>query len=263
MIIQDRWLTTQFLLTRLWDVLHSDGYSTIVETELANLRDRCGENRYGEDDDPCTDEERAVVNVVSALYELYRSYTKTVLPQMPDDVDVFIRDMLEKLDQWLPTHAIWLMENIEQGRIGSAPLAADLNIPHWGYFHAMYTYLELCKLMAATLRYAVAENRRQGKQAFIDQKWLETKVAKICHECKRLASMVSRSANELRDRLQGLATLQDIDQAVVGRVDDTEDLIGMEIQKFEDCRPAMTKFCRDIQGSWIEGLDGVIQTSVV
>lgn len=249
------------MLTRLWQMLHNDGFSSIREEDLTKLKDRCGELP-----DSCTREEDAVNQVVLLLYELYGCYNlKRRTKPPPNATGDYVKEMLETLEKWLGQVTELLETTVKSGHNASAALTSNLEIPHWQYYHARFTYLELCKMVTATLKYALAENRNQaekqkrGSKPFAPPHLMEMMVPRILSQCRDLTTLIHRSAGELRLRLQGPATLQEIHRAVVGQADDLEDLIGREFHMF-DSNEILTRICKDIQESWIEGLKGILDT---
>lgn len=242
-------------------MLNNDGFSSIREAELNDLKDRCEILP-----DSCTQGERAINPVVLLLYDLYGFHNpKRRTKPPPNDTGNYIKEILERLEKWLTLTVEDMETKMKTCDNASAKLTEDLRIPHWSYYHTRYTYLELCKLVTATLNYVLTENRKQAEnqkkesQPFAPLYLMEQKISKILNECKKITTMIHRSAGELRERLRGPTTLPKFRQAVVGRVDDAEDSIGFELEKF-NIAEAMTRVCKDIQGSWVEGLEGIIRT---
>lgn len=251
--MQDKWLVSELLLTILWDMLKNNDHSPVLMAQWNTLRERS--KHLPETHTP---EELNVYLFVKALYQVHDIYTKQGASSPSDDDRDFICRIVKSFDEWLSTNVEKVEKATQSGQIAPLAMTADLKIPHWDFFNVRYRFLELCQVVKLTLEYAVTQNRKQGSKAPADSEWLETKVTNILEGYKKIATIMHRSAGKLQASLQGPAALQEIDHAIIGRIEDARDLIGWELQKFNS--DAMTKICRDIQGSWIEGLQGIIQT---
>ena len=207
---------------------------------------------------PFTDAEYTIGVVLTLFHELYSVFYQKPSPTEVDNVNVWLRNVLENLEIYIVTGSRTLESNMEAGMNASARLGERLTIPLWSYFHSMYTYLELCKYLNPLLDYMLAESR---KYKYIDAIWLGSRLATIREEGKRLAANVRLCAKNLQDKLQGPAVLQEITREILRDRSKTtsEDVIGTELQSLGD---ESNLICQDIQESWIEALDGLIGTKI-
>ncbi len=242
----------QLSLARFWDMLHDNGHSSIDGTGLAAMRQDCKS-----DPEAFTDAENTIGIILNILHDLYATFYQNPPLKEAEPLNAWIHDAMEKLEMYIPTGSQTLESNMETGMNASAQLGKSLKIPLWSYFHSMYTYLELCKYLAPLLDYILAENR---KCKHVNATWLGSKVAILREEGKKLSASVRLSAADLRDKLRGPAVLQEITREVLrnNNKDKTEDVIGTELSLLGN---ESTVMCKDIQGSWMEALDGVIRIS--
>lgn len=246
----DTWLEHQLSLASFWDMLHNNGNSSIIEAELAAMKQTSGSEPY-----VFTEAESTIGFVLGILKELYEAFSGKAPLKEAGPVDAWIRDTVESLEMYIPIGSQTLESNIEAGMNASALLGESLKIPLWSYFHSMYTYLELCKYLAPLLDYLLIENR---KRKLVDATWLSSKLAIFREDGKKLSDNVRLSAKDLQDNLRGSAVLQEITREILRNTDkdETEDVIGTELCLLGS---ESTMICKDIQESWIEALDGVIR----
>lgn len=233
-----------------WDVLHNNGQGTTVEEQLSAL----AASSKGEPD-ALTGQEHAIAQIVSALSALHSLYS----PKEQDQKEaggVFIQQLFEYIEDWLT-------KSSERLASSKAPmmLTSDLNVPLWSVFHDLFTHLEICKFVIPALQYAVSQNKKQSR---VGQVWLVDRAEALRNKCTKLAGTVSRMANKMRDKLQEQATLQKIEEVVLGGLDEREgqDVIASELRKIGDYKD-LQRICQAMGDSWVEGLEGVIQTKIV
>ena len=204
-----------------------------------------------------TNAEYTIGAVLTILRELYVVFHEKPPSMEAESVNEWVRDAVDNLERYIPTGSQTLEFNMNAEMNASAQLGESLKIPLWSYFHSMYTYLELCKYLAPLLDYVLTENR---KCKHVDAAWLGSKLAILRAEGKKLSANVRLSATDLRDKLRGSAVLQEITQELLRDTykDETEDLIGTELSRLGNESIAI---CKNIQESWIEGLDGIIRIS--
>ena len=212
----------------------------------------------GSDPDAFTDAEYTIGVVLTLFHELYTVFYQKPPPTEAEHVNVWLRNVIDHLEVYIPTGSRTLESNMEAGMNASARLGERLTIPLWSYFHSMYIYLELCKYLNPLLDYMLAESR---KYKYIDAIWLGSKLATIRDEGKRLTANVRLSATDLQDKLRGPAVLQEITREILrdrSKIT-SEDVIGTELRSLGN---ESTVICQDIQESWIEALDGIIGTKI-
>ena len=204
-----------------------------------------------------TDAEYTIGAVLTILRELYVVFYEKPPSMEAEPVNVWVRNAVDNLETYIPTGSQTLESNMNAGMNASAQLGESLKIPLWSYFHSMYTYLELCKYLAPLLDYVLTENR---KCKHVDANWLGSKLAILREEGKRLSANVRHSVTDLRDKLRGPAIVQEIARELLRdtKKDEMEDLIGTELGLLGN---ESITICKNIQESWIEGLDGIIRIS--
>lgn len=210
------------------------------------------------DPEPFTTEEYGSGNVLYLLQQIYFFTSQESRQHEAQLSESLTRNLIEGLEAWITKGSRILADNIESGMNASSPLTADLNIPLWNYFHGLYTHLDVCRYMKPVLDYLTDENR---KTKFAEPTWLAARVAAIRKECKSLSGNVLRSATNLRGKLRGPAALDEIKRGVLGHSNEIEpeDTVGKELRCLGNDSLII---CRNIQESWIEALDGVIQTKI-
>lgn len=205
--------------------------------------------------DALTGQEHAIAQIVLALSALHSLYAQRDQYQK-EAAGVFIQRLFEYIEDWLA-------KSSERLASSKAPmtLTSDLNVPLWSVFHDLFTHLEMCKFVIPTLEYAVSQNKKQSR---VGQVWLVDRAEALRNKCTKLAGTVSRMAKKMRDKLQEQATLHQIEEVVLGHLDEAEDqdVVASELRKIGDYKE-LQRICQAIGDSWVEGLDGVIQTKIV
>ncbi|MCJ1276263.1 hypothetical protein MMC21_004068 [Puttea exsequens] len=250
---------TQLFITRLWELVHNNGHSSIRADELEILRDKCDGPGV---DEVFTSAEWTVIQVVYPLSELHRIYLeKSGGEHGQKGANRFIREIFKVIANRFEEGRNYLSAYISNERDGCSPLTDNLHTPHWEYFHAVFSNLELYKLTLAVFNFVVAENQKQGKEAFVDPKWMENEVSQYMDACNFMTTACHQSAGRLRSTLTGDIALRGLQEAVLGAAGDTKDAVAHELRAFDNI-PAMVKICEDIQASWIDALDGIIRTNI-
>jgi len=250
-LVQDAWLKHQLFLAYFWDVLHT-GYSELNAGELEAMDKGNGWDRY-----TFTPAEHGTANVVTTLLEFYALYAR---PQQFEKSAAaeFIRQLFANLESWLTQSSEALTASTASGLYASMSLAPDLKIPVWYHYHELFSYLEQCKFILATLEYALNENK---KQPCIDHQYLTSATKALKSECTNLSGNVWHSATTLRDKFRDQAFLQKLDEAALGGSEVGEDqaVIAKEIKNLGH-QPEIKKVCWDLRDSWIDALEGVSRT---
>ena len=204
-----------------------------------------------------TEAEYTIGAVLAILRELYVVFSEKPPAMEAKSVNEWVRNAVDNLETYIPTGSQTLELNMNADMNASAQLGESLKIPLWSYFHSMYTYLELCKYLAPLLDYVLTENR---KCKHVDGAWLGSKLAILREEGKKLSANVRLSVIDLRDKLRGPAFVQEITRELLRdtKKDGMEDSIGIELGLLGD---ELIAICKNIQESWIEGLDGIIRIS--
>jgi len=204
--------------------------------------------------DALTGQEHAITQIVSALCALHSLYSQGDQYER-EAGGVYVQTLFEYIEDWLA-------KSSERLASSKAPmiLAPDLNVPLWSLFHDLFTHLEMCKFVIPTLEYAVGENKKQSR---VGQVWLVDRVETLRKECNKLADSISRLANQMRDKLREQATLQQIEEVVLGGLDETEDqdVVASELRSLGDYSE-LKRICQSIGDSWIDALEGVIRTKI-
>ncbi len=232
-----------------WDVLHNNGQSPIVEELLNALK-----ANSDREPDALTSQEHAITHIVIALSALHLIY-RSKEPYEKEAGGVFIQNLLEFIEEWIGKSA-------ERLTSCQAPLllTTDLTVPLWSVFHGLFTHLETCKFVLLTLEHAVNENK---KQSLVGQVWLVDRAEALRNKCTKLADGVSRLANRMRDRLLEQSTLDQIEEVILRGSDETggQDVLANELGDIGDYKN-LQRICHAIVDSWVDGLDGVIQTKI-
>ncbi len=205
--------------------------------------------------DALTGQEHAIAQIVTALSALHSLYSSKDQYQK-EAGGVFIQQLFEYIEDWLT-------KSSERLASSKAPmiLASDLNVPLWSVFHDLFTHLEMCKFVIPTLEYAVNGNKKQSR---VGQIWLVDRAEALRNKCTKLAGTVSRMATKMRDKLREQATLHQIEEVVLGALDETDgrDVVASELRKLGDYKD-LQRICQAIGDSWVDGLEGVIRTNIV
>ena len=229
-----------------------NGYSELKKTDVLALAGSNGYNRAA-----FTLAEHGTANVVFGLAQLYAVHSAN--PSYPSSaITEFLRQLFENLELWLIKSSAALHYGAMFGKYASMPLAPDLKIPIWSLYHELFSHLEQCKFVSLTLSYTLAENK---KRALIDQKWLLGRVNALQTECTSLAAKVSRAAIAVQDRLQGEAFLERFEKVVLDGAenDQNEAMIVRELESLGRSSE-MKRVCKELRDSWIDGLEGIVQT---
>ena len=203
-----------------------------------------------------TPAEHGTSNIVLALIELHALFIDSRQYEKAAATD-FVQEVIANLKTWLAESSAALTSSIESGMYASIVLSHDFRIPVWNYYHELFSHLDQCKFIIATLDNILEENKR-GLKA--DHVWLSSKVEALRNDCKELSSNVRRSASALQGRLRGGNF--PLHQNVMQGIADSEQGIIEELQKL-DRKGEILKVCQDLKDSWVHGLEGIAQVKIV
>ena len=136
-----------------------------------------------------------------------------------------------------------------------------LAVPHWQYFHALYTFMDQCCLTVAFLYSMSTLNKVMN--FFPDQKALDR--AKVDFEKTTLDMYrdFSTAARKLQYRLKEAEPYRAVRELCLGREGDSTDIVGIELRKLVGTDDWMTKLGAEWLESWRESLDGLIQAKPI
>ena len=160
---------------------------------------------------------------------------------------------------WADSTSQKLDYSVKSGNYASLQVAPDVKLPIWSLLHELYSHLDQCAFVLLTMEFALSQNKRQPfnerQQIIPDAKILRDK-------CMAIASQVWQLATDIQRKLRDRSLVQRIDQFVSGHSSDTtRDPVAEELRSLEDA-PRVQQIIRDLRDSWIDGLDGVIQTKI-
>lgn len=254
--MQDIWLGKELYIAWFADKLQNNGQSDLKVDEVIAFNQALG----GEDPDVFTGTEDEVMSIVGMLVWLHSLWSEGVKHDTSNPKES-MQLLFENLDNWVVRRSKFLELGILSETNASMPLTLDLKIPLWNFFHDRYSLIDACRLVTLTLDYVISENT---KECFVEQSWLSNRIDRLRSNLKKLSEVIRRSATDLRNKFLDQGVFQQINSAVLGNIEQTEDyeMLITELRDLGDLSTSET-FCQDIRESWIEGLNGVIQTKVV
>ena len=240
-------------MTRLWDMLHNDGRSSIKDSELNSLR------TTSEHKPKChTDAESEHSLYVTLLYQLYTLYYLYEGKPMLSSTGDHVRSIVTKFAEWEFITNGSREERLGFEEHGTVPIGENLVIPDWRYFHERYSSLELIGVTVLTMEYVMAKNHKIGSHSVVDQEWLKTKITKIVRDCRKTVFWLQHSVKEFWTEIAQDSTIRELEHELIGRIGDSTDSLGHELQCFDS--EASKKICENIRESWISGLNGITLT---
>ena len=248
-MVQDKWLVREFKLSLLWDLLH-DGSSLIDDSQLEAMAEESGFLQ--------ADNSGSEISLAAyALERLYRCYHGTTRGNIME----YMERLLNCIESFL---RVVLARDISQMRgrsMASFPLSPDLSLPTWKTFHAQYTVLEMCQITVLSVNHMLAENK---KKSLLDQAWLRTKAQGLLDLCKAISDEVNNAARDLQESIQRSTAAQEISQRVLAGPgnDESWDALGEQLRAL-GIEANVKIVCKTLQGSWSEGLDGVVKTRFI
>ena len=250
---QDWWLGKQLLLARLWDIFNNSR-SDLDRSEVDALIENSEE-----DVQTLTEAEDITFNLTTILAKLHTVFTlKDKYDQEPfkkEALPLFI-----ELENSLAEINEILESNVKTGKYASMPLKPEFHVPLWKTFHNLYSYLDSCKLVDTAMGFVIAENKKKG---MTDHPWLLGTSEALQRKSMGLVELCARFASDLQGNLRQQKFARQIHDAIFPDADhmDDEDDLAKELQRLKLESNTEWK-CEEIRDSWIEGLNGVLGTSV-
>ena len=202
-----------------------------------------------------TEDERNADNVAALLFRLIVLATSTTDKYGDDNT---ARTLFREIEtSWsIPVmkRALLINQNPEK----AAFELPGVTVPHWNFFHQIYTWIDTCQIIKAALKVIVEGNGKSGRMA---RSWLETKMVQLCAECDGICLNSFNTADEIHQQLDSQRAVRNFTEVCIGRTGDTTDNVGTEIQTLVD-RVWMERLSEDLLASWKEALDGISQMTM-
>lgn len=232
-------------MSRLWDIIHQRPTTSI--DQLVELEDR---TRMEED--TMTPAESAAKDIIfESIEKLCIITLGTIMPGKRKTAETAIRTQLENIESWLSNASMSFESQVEN----IYPLAADLRVPTWHYFHETHVLLDVCYFTHATLNLI---DSNVAKVELVDLKFLAASSKRIRKLINKCFTNAHQAASKIQGQLKQKSAASAIVKEGIGQPGDTEDLIGVELRKVIDV-PWMERFAAHLRESWAEALNGITQ----
>ena len=136
-----------------------------------------------------------------------------------------------------------------------------LAVPHWQYFHALYTFMDQCCLTVAFLYSMSTLNKLIN--FFPDQKALDRAKADFEKTTLDIYRDFSTAAKKLQDMLKKPEPYKAVRELCLGKEDGSTDIVGIELRKLVGTDDWMTKLGAEWLECWRESLNGLIQANPI
>ncbi|MCJ1471830.1 hypothetical protein MMC13_000471 [Lambiella insularis] len=143
---------------------------------------------------------------------------------------------------------------------GALGLINGLDVPHWQYFHFIFTALDHCSLTTLWLLNQSVQNQVTG--VFPDQTLFNEKVAEMEAITAGLFDNLHTAARKLHADLAQPHHVAELVELISGKVEDEEDKVGKKMRDLVPHERWITEYSKTLLQEWQEGLVGVMMTKL-
>ena len=233
-------------MARLWDLLHFRP-SAIPILRLQDLEDNTEP-----DENTVTPAESAARELIFISIErLWCISIGRVAANQRDAADKETRGQLQNIESWLSSASTSFDNQIAN----TFPLAKDLKIPTWHYFHEIHVLLDVCRFTHALTDLIDANI---AKMDVVDKDIVKASCNRIRALVGNCFSNAHQSASKVQGKMKQNIAANEVIKAGIGQADDYEDSIGVELRNLIGVS-CMENFGATLRESWVEALTGVTQ----